>query len=288
VDRRLSGALVLVGALAAILTMSSIFAPGVSGKPQAVPLPDPPLIGQCLTHLLETVECNDGHRWEVVARWSATDPMRTFEAKDETCEQRIAEYGSLGTALTVGEWSLSTTIVATVIDAPAGARSGVYGWAVCGIRPAWVDIRADSLRGVASAVEAPELFGLCMKTWSNYSGVECYLPHDEQLLGRTRDKALDTLVRRGTEPYTAQMLPPEVLQEKKASCEQLAVTVTGAPDPTFGGKLRIRVAIDPLSATSTFPVTVIYTATCSLAATGRLLLDGTLIGLGDRPLPLLE
>ena len=68
-----------------------------------------------------------------------------------------------------------------------------------------------------------------------------------------------------------------------ASCERLAARIVGRDDPTAGGVLTVGVDPEELPARLTSGRTI--DITCFLTSTNDRRLVGTLVGLGDRPVP---
>ena len=74
-----------------------------------------------------------------------------------------------------------------------------------------------------------------------------------------------------------------------AACQRIVRSVTGATDPTYGGLLTINVqtlSLRTLDQAETAAAQDDHAQDCYVELTGAGALTGTIIGLGDRPLPL--
>jgi hypothetical protein len=68
---------------------------------------------------------------------------------------------------------------------------------------------------------------------------------------------------------------PDAARLAGSACTDFAATVLKRPDPTAGGALEVVSIYDSST----------HEATCQIASAGPRLLRGSLIGLGDRPIP---
>jgi hypothetical protein len=124
-------------------------------------------------------------------------------------------------------------------------------WAVCAVlAPGLEWYRGSYVRSMAD-LPAPAPFGLCRSGDVPDRRVSCLVPHGQQVFGT---------VLPGATPTTD-------------SCRALVEQLTAMSDPTAGGRLEVGVA-DPGS-----------TASCRVRVLGPQQLAGTLLGLGDGPLP---
>ena len=260
----------VIAAVGLLLVLGSTLpSAGISGEATPVSVPAAPAVGQCLTAASVVIDCSRPHRWEVTASWAAVDGHRSIEATEDTCRNRGASYGHLRDVSRLAGWTLRISSITAVRQAPANARAGLLGWAVCTIQPAWVDSRTGSIGAVRRPDQAPELFGLCLyNTPLAGGGVDCGEIHDQQLLGSTVIVSEDAAAAG---------------KAATASCYQLAALVIGVSDPTFHGQLSIHVDIEPDSATS---ASGRFSGKCSVISIAGNMLNGTVVGLGDGPLPL--
>ncbi len=293
--RRAAGALTLTVALLIALVVPGLLAPGVAGHPQRAALPAAPSVGDCLTQTRLVVDCDRPHRWEVTASRSATDPARLGRGDGDACEVGAQQYGHLSEASAIAGWTARLTVITVLLDAPPQQRAGPDGWTVCALQPAWVDSRTGSLSALRIPAEAPEVFSMCLDWQFGLTGVDCRRPHNVQVLGTRRGVPAPSSGT-GVPAFAA-----DLQSELESSCRSLAAALTGAPDPTYGGQLTLRVDLDlpagpdrpalpagdpPSVPTPSPDGTVTYSATCIAFPSGGRLLTGSLTALGGNPLPL--
>lgn len=132
---------------------------------------------------------------------------------------------------------------------PAGSR-----WATCAVVAAGLEPYEGSYLRSWADDAAPPPFGRCRSGWAVDNWVSCTAPHRTQEFG-TRPEAA-AADRTGL-----------------AGCRSLIEVMTGMSDVTRGGALEVDVSTEN------------STSSCRLSVTGDRPLVGTLVGIGDRPLP---
>ncbi len=275
---RVTGVVVLALAIVLVVVVAIVRGRQVAGTARPIPPPPPPAVGACLSQGRELFDCAAPHRWEVVAAWSADDPRRRAEATTDACEQRADTYSGIATARTVGAWTARVTVVAAVLDAPADQRAGPdRGWTVCAVQPAWVDQRTGSIGGAHSVGDIPDLFGLCLDYIVATGGTDCLGPHDVQVLGSWDDQAAERAMDAGA--ATLQQLPQDLQTAAARSCLAFASTMTGATDPTYGGRLDYMVVLQQGGNGHS-------ELNCLATPTGGRVLIGSITALGNRSVPL--
>lgn len=151
-------------------------------------------------------------------------------------------------AVAAGVWSPAAAhrFVAVV------SGSGADRWAVCAVlAPGLERYQGSYVRSMAD-LPAPAPFGSCRSAEVPDRRVSCQIPHGQQVFGT---------VQPGATPSTD-------------SCRALVGQLTAMSDPTGAGRLEVGVAdLDSV-------------ATCRVRVVGPQRLTGTLLGLGDRPLPI--
>ncbi len=183
-------------------------------------------------------------------------------------EQNDARYGTGpgGWAPTIGP-RFAAILSAPTLD-PAGGR-----WAACAMLSPGLEPYSGSYLRSLAGLPAPAPFGLCRTDRPVDQWTSCVAPHRSQTFG--------TDVQQGVSAA-----------EQLASCRSLIERTTGMRDVTSDGLLRVDVVggpaansnggnfgtpdgADPSSVTS-----------CRLTVVGAGHLVGTLVGIGNRPLPM--
>ncbi len=306
--RRWSGSLLLIVAVLLVVTSSAVLDGGVRGSAAPVPLPAPPPVGSCLTLTATSateVPCTRPHDGEVLLTWPAgrlPDGVTDFSAvaaypfgaggqvKTAGCSVAQQEWVHPDDLPGAAFWNPTNPVVdSQLITAPPGDRTPREGWIACILVAPDRQPIAGSLRGVGADAAPPSRLGSCLQTASNAWGavtLTCDRPHRVEILASFRIRSVFDESSRFTG------MPDDATLD--AACRALAAAVTGSDDPTFGGRLRVR-------ATSLFPASIreinamdpagnpvrtyIPLPQCAVDLVGDGLLTGTVVGLGDRPLP---
>lgn len=302
------GALVLLTAVVLVLATSALLNPGLAGQPAAAPLPAPPAVGSCLVltpDRADAVPCDQEHHAEVVRTWPAgTLPpgVATFAA--------IAAYpfgggGRVGTADCEDEqqawvqgadvpgsqfWVVSSPVVdSQLLAAPPAQRTASQGWVACIVVAPDRQLLTGSLRAGTPTPPVSRL-GSCVQEATNAWGpvtLTCDQPHRTEILASFRIGSVFD-----DQGHYIGFANDATLS---ASCTALVAAVARTDDPTFGGRLEVRAeslfpasiwevdATDPAG----MPVhTYIPLPQCAVELVGDGTLSGTVVGLGDGPLPL--
>ncbi len=282
VPRRALGALVLVLAVTAVVLVRAVAHPGITGSAAAAPLPGPPTVGACLrlaAGLPAVTDCAAPHDLEVTAGVSAdaTPPSRS------QCAARGAEYLP---PLTVDGWLLPVDVETRVLPAPPGERAGGRGWQVCTVRPESHTRYTGTVRGMTLPSFRPDVFGRCAGDVGGLS-TPCTAAHRTEELG-TIDLPYAGLDLAGTYfgvDLSAATLPDAVTADLTARCAALTGRLTGAADPTYGGRLGSAVEVRTAVPTAEPGGLRVYAA-CRVTPPPDRVLTASVIGLGDRDLPL--
>lgn len=300
-DRRLAGIVLLIAALVAVIVVPSISGRRVAGSAVGTVFPPPPAVGDCLVTSFPTAvrsgvpreisvtairfgSCDGSIGGEVVAVWpdqSTADAANTAR-RAGPCFQATASFAGLeSTRLTTdvpgapapGPVRWKPTIgfdPYNVVPGDAERRAG-RSWVACLAVPIGHPTYRGTLNDSFTTGSLPAEFGLC---WAGEDidelpgPVPCNEPHAAELLatGWIRDRLA---------------APTEFID---GACPAMAARLMRTDDPTRGGRLRIisdRFTGDVYSR-SDAPLTI----GCVVSATGSQMLSGTVIGLGDRPAPL--
>lgn len=309
-DRRWIGALVLIVALTgAVVVPAVVDGRRVAGQAQPQRFPERPGVGTCLTGPaggsfagssaqvvpLDEVTfgpCSGEVRGQVVGLLD--DPSsETVGSRRDPCFRAAAGTAGLqyvGRRPTLPDapstpnasWApfLGFTIIRIVPSDEA--RRGGQRWAACVAAPATTGSYQGRLDGAYTAAGAlPAAFATC---WSlgraaadgapavdldrGATVLPCDQPHPAELLAVARVGDRSTTTR----------------EEMQAGCVSMAAVMMRVDDPTRGGALTV--VLDPVSSDGASRPTDPWTLNCFVVATGDRQLDDTVVGLGDRPLPL--
>ena len=295
----------------ALVVVGAVASPGVLGRQlagtaTAVPVPDPPRVGDCLTTapdltsaslLVPIAPCVAGRFGEVVAvaddpRVGAATSRRQHdddaEVSDERERQHCADQVLRYLGLTIGPdhegfvesyWQPLVPLDMS-IDRPS-ARQVAAGqhWVACSFYVHDHTGRAASYRNSArdayGAGVPPAALAYCLTVGDLTTGesVPCSEPHRAEAFGGTR---------------TAR--PGLTKASMDASCRALASRLTRMPDPSGGGVLRVEaVAVHGPTGTNEpglgGPNDPTGFAACVVSAADTRLLVGSLLALGGRPVP---
>ena len=306
--RRLGVGVLVVAAVVA-LSVSRLLNQGLGGQAARALLPEPPAIGTCLrveARAIAEVSCDQLHNAEVVRTWPAgalpeamasmplNNPYTSLFSIDfglsgadefDMCWSALERYAGLGDVQpTVSElWTTQDPMISyRMIASSADPTVGVWRWAACVLTSPTVQPYVGSLRRQAGQPpDWPNEFGNCILSREDFSQVPCGQPHQVEMLGfPSASTDADMALFAG---HAA---------EFTAGCLDVGRALTGAADPTFGGKVHIlaepvgfvQIPVDPAAGDG--PTTFIEPPSCFAQVAGDRLLTGTVVGLGDAALPL--
>lgn len=310
VERRWLGLLVLLVALVAALVMpAAVAGQRVTGRAAPQVFPDPPAVGSCL---LATGPAGDGRpeslpldgltfgscagpvRGEVVGVLDA--PQEPVGGRRDPCFRAAVTAAGLqylGRRPTLPEsprsdrfsWAPFLGFTVTRVVPGDQARRGGQQWAACLASPHVSGAYEGRLAGAYTAGQSlPAAFATCWAVTATAPGddptapvidldatatlLPCDGPHGAELLavGRVDDRSTTTR------------------DEMRDACVRMATVMTRMPDPTAGGALAV--VLDPVSSDGASRPTDPWTVNCFVVATGGRQLTDTLVGWGERPLPL--
>ncbi len=311
VRSRQLGACALVVAVVAALALPRLLAPGVVGAASAAPLPPPPPVGSCLQLAIETVEvvgCDRPHTAEVLQTWPADrqpdgataldgrpaplegEPYGSdawFAQSVDMCWPAMDDYLAIPPLDATAVWiAIPVQIVPRFISAPAEQSAGKRRWRACVLTAPSGQEFVGTLRNAGAPDSLrPAPFGSCV--WSGTGSVVgvvgCAGPHQIELLGYFNPTMAMFQAGSIETGMTA--------QDIQDSCTALASRMTRSADPTYGGRLRIsaRPLFNSLSGyvdAAGTAVSQLVVPDCFAELVGAGDLAGTVVGLGDGPLPL--
>ncbi|MBM9468433.1 hypothetical protein [Nakamurella leprariae] len=226
--------------------------PIVSGFPDAQPGPcDDRAVGRVIWAGLDLVGPSqvDSAQYSRLSSQTCQLPWRAW--REDRGLARVIDERDSG----VLAWDPAVEIGVLLVGPTAAARSAGERWSACVVAP-------DRGRGAPDQrIGARDLTGLGVCTAVGPDGdepVACSELHTRETLA--------WLASRGGTPTDEQLL---------TSCRERIAQRTRMADPTADGALRIAVE----------PPTGRALADCSVTVTGDRPLQGTLVGLGSRPLP---
>ena len=284
----------------------------VAGTPQAAVIPGPPAVGDCL---LERISLRNGYETstgftvpsarvqpctgarfgEVVAVAEAqgvTRPQRL-----ERCGQAARSYLGVGTASaqpaaqagqpgrTVDDpWAPSVRAGLVLAGPDQRQRAAGQDWVACvvdvtvpggGSGPGDApDTYDGSARGGYDGGRLPSAFAFCRSGPDviDAADIPCTQDHPVEVLASTFDVA------------------PTAAATLQDTCDALAARLTRMPDPMAGGRLRTVMSSGYVAPDGTVHIGAdadghVSLAQCLIAVVGPGSLNGTLIGLGDAPVP---
>ena len=170
----------------------------------------------------------------------------------------------------VVDWNLSINARTSWVLPPALLRSAGQTWAACIAAPASAAAYRGRLVGAFTDGVLPDEFGVCWEQTAPPATI------DSVSCG---DRHLAELVSTGKVPDGGKVTVADI----KVSCQQLAAKVIGRADPTAGGQLVVGTAISPDTA-QFLALPQPLNVTCYVAPVAQSL-SGTLVGLGNRPIP---
>jgi hypothetical protein len=167
----------------------------------------------------------------------------------------------------------------TILSTPAIDRTAPR-WAVCAVVSPNMEAYLGSYLQSLAAGPAPAPFGLCRSGDETDATLSCLLPHGTQQFGTGQSGTgqFGTGTGQVTDPRTA-----------IAACRSLVGQMTAMADLTAGGRLRVEVVGSPGSdsvVADSADADVVEPARCGLSVVGNVRLVGSLVGIGDRTLPL--
>ena len=294
-DRRLAGIALVVVVLLAAIAVGSPNGRRVAGSADRVPLPPVPVVGSCVSGLPQhtqtgwrfqqsgylsatTVPCVNLIDGEIVAVDSGALPPDDLGSESyrrdgplSRCYTAIGQYAGLsagtGRATLPGDHSdpqfypimpvLPLVIGPNDQDRDAGAR-----WSACVVAPRDGSAYPGTMRNALAGGSLPPQFSLCLPTADVYTeGSSCTVPHRVEVLG-----------------YTNLVDGPQA-QDGGAvdrACVQFVARITGSSALADDPALTIDGVTNDFSALH---------GACVVTAVGDRRLQGTVVGIGDRPLP---
>lgn len=249
-----AGVVVLLVAVALLLTVSAVLDRGVSGTALAAPLPPPPPVGSCLRLTADTeavVPCDGDHHAEVMQTWPAGSLPAGIPDFDAVAAYPFGGGGQVNTTGCVTaqqEWVQTPNLPGTdvwnptspVVDsqllaAPPSARTPGAGWIACIMVAPDREPLAGALRVGVTTPVPPSRLSSCVEAATNAWGpvtLTCDQPHRTEILASFRIRsAFDA-----DQHFTG--MPDDTTLG--AACTALAAAVTGTADPTYGGRLEVR------------------------------------------------
>jgi hypothetical protein len=299
-DRRLVGVAVLVLAIVAVAVVPNLQGRRVAGTSVAVVFAAPPQVGDCALPPLPEAEdgawiqqvrvtdlrfgpCSGDIAGEVVGlrdfdpNWPDAD---TFRGRGP-CFRETAGYAGLSVnrrSSTLPEvpfdgvvsWTPTIGTRALLIMPGTRERNAGATWAGCLAVPTEGGKYQGSLRAAHTSGRMPDVFGLCWDSVDldeSMNLLACNEPHPAELLatGWVRNRQLVTS------------------DKIAASCTDIAGRIMHTSDPTRGGALAI--ILDPVSRDGAAVPNAPLSVSCFVSSAGPTQLVGTLIGIGERPIP---
>ena len=238
---------------------------------------------------IRMVPCGDPHQGEILlTAMDVTEfPVTTMSgvAVPDLAACRDAAYPYLGArspneagdrSNLLGPWSPPSTGSYGFLSPDSLQRRAGQRWVACVLSSPQGEVRG-SVRGIYSGSARSSPLAVCSPGTDLLLDltVPCTRPHPMEILGwRSADESVG-----GQRPLDR-------------SCMELASRVTGMADPTAGGALRVAAAVIHYDSSGILqqgfapgPHSELGRAACTVSAAGTSVLVGSLVGLGDGPLP---
>lgn len=306
--RRATGLLVLIVALVVALVLpAALDGRRVVGQALPQPFPDPPTAGTCLLETGPTGDardqvlaldglvfgpCTGAVRGQIVGVLDS--PEGPVGSRRDPCFRAAATTAGLryaGRRPTLPEapqtanisWAPFLGFTVTRVVPGEVARRGGQQWVAClAVPPAGGRYQGRFDGAYTAASRLPAAFATCWAVSSPSGGdgggpsvdldrtarlLPCDAPHGAELLAvaRVEDRSLSSR------------------DEVRDGCARMAGAMMRMTDPTAGGALAV--VLDPVSSDGASRPTDPWTLNCFVAATDGRQLTDTLVGWGDRPLP---
>ncbi len=308
----------MVGALVlALVALAAISVPGVIGRrligsPVAQTIPAPPSVGDCVTAISPVPPIDPGGDVDIAAAYpsasfgSCTGPivgevmsvdpsahafgnttLASYELAGSVCELSEVNYvGSIGpfdpaTITTPGiAWQADVTVESVAIGPTALQRAGGQSWTAClGATPDRSAYRGRISGALAGGV-LPPAFATCWRSLKSATEqqtedqqIPCSRPHPIEVIALTQITDATTTTAQVSKSYLG-----------------MAARALRTSDPTRGGRLKI--AAYSMDGSSVLPLTTAAMfqgylgCIASVGPPNRL--DNTLIGVGSKPLPIVN
>ncbi len=276
--------------MTAVIAGHGLFRAPAAGSPVALTLPPTPRVGDCVLYLPDPAGDTTGDsRYRNVAFGPCSgvvageiasvrpgpaafgDPsIGALMGTAGACWASASRYVGLTATGRVTmvpadlhdgiDWSPELQVRGQAVGADLLQRAAGRDWAACVVRPQDLDVYLGSVRGALVSGTAPAEYGNCSPSTDSIveASVDCSHPHPVERIGWAAI------------PFGS-VSPAQIAQ----SCRDFARQMFRTADPTYSGLLDIVVDSGDVS-------------TCSAAVRGSARLDGSLIGLGNQPLPLAD
>lgn len=289
--RGLGLAILLLAAFALLVVPRALREETVTGDAIRGPFPEPPPIGACIdgaqhTGHTEVVPCTEPHTLEITARWLADDPDNSVVNDREVCRLAGSVYIGLDRLPSLGDWGVNIAAVETPsVYAARDERIGKSGWTACAVA---VANRVPLSRSLRNAFTTPTFFPgelsqcLARSGSDGYSSVACSVSHSWEVLATAVVPAeyTDVVVTENSASYQTAWIATAA-----PTCADLAANLIGTPDPTFGGELSLGQEEWFAGSNQDDLANSTATVACVIRVADDRELVGSLIGLGDGPLP---
>jgi len=305
VNRRWFGVIVVVGVMVAAAVGAGPLSRRVAGQPTVVAVSAAPTVGECVTALArpergteikETIDyptaeygpCDRPIVGEVSSVDQSTAPARQLTGADfwplsaQCALDAIGYTGSIPPVVYQGAgrpgmlWTPSISIGHTPVGPNAAQRALGQRWTACVVGSTDTARYVGRLQLALYSGVLPAVFGSCWPASYILSATQipCGQPHVIEQLGTTL---------LGTAPVSA--------DDVRAACAEYAGRVLRTADPTRQGAVSLGIAgydraltDRPSGATSLRDQTV----SCYAEAAAGSQFNDTLVGIGERPLPLVR
>ena len=268
----------------------------IAGTPVAAVIAPPPAVGSCVGDITEpaagtagsdadrtlpvatVVPCRGYVTGEIISVNAGRNGPRIstldeYDQANPSCRSGVEKYlGTTASTVIAGvEWNVNIDVDIATVGPSDHDRAAGRNWSACVLSAADQIYPATPLRKSWQSGTLPDAFGLCWAENLVQHGVptNCTAPHRTQQIG---DGFVAQTSDSGTGIVSAAS-PDDIV----AGCRTLAARVLEVADPTRGGALTVKVVDDSSGAPY---------VQCVVAVVGKHKLTGSLIGIGNKALPL--
>ncbi|AZI57227.1 hypothetical protein EH165_02690 [Nakamurella antarctica] len=291
---RRMGALIVIACALAVLTGSRLLYPGLPGQGVRAALPEPPPVGSCLEMPARSViACDQPHDVEVTAAWradgigpdpSASDPCSLPAVALLHTSAQLNRFGLF--RATHDSWNpVGRDLIWSQTSGPVASAPTKWDWHVCVAGPYAAAPYSGKLQDILERDLTPSAFGDCYSS-DGLQRISCTEPHQREYLSRFYGFVPSDSTADGAEGFPV-YVPEDGMKER---CTAISKELMATADPTFAGRLDLKMSYSRNSATWQGATGTLLgfdiNAECYVQAPASTVLTASLVGISAGPLPL--
>jgi hypothetical protein len=290
---RAVGTVLLELVLLVLVVVAGLSQRAVSGVAIAMTA-DPPPVGACLRQTAQGVEaipCSEPHLFQVTRSWPVwlwDDGGVNGSAAAEVC--RLAATNFLGSAARLQDWGPIPLHTLSVLTRGPGTGDQPWGWQACALSPqpgrgyqATNVAVSGSLSGATAMTTRPAQLRSCFDVVElGWMPAPCWEVHSGEFLAERLVPVTGGRLSTGSRNdllASCRIAAPWLIGRSLAGQEGVLITVRD--DGTGPGEAA---PVTPATGSAAFRQRI--TVRCAIEAIAGHYLSGSVIGLGDQPLPL--